>query len=483
MNFKIILRSLGTLLVYEAVSMLPSLLVSVLYREPSAAAFVYSIIILLAVGLPLVFIKPSVRNFFARDGFAIVAMGWVLVSFFGALPAFISGDIPSLADSFFESVSGFTTTGVSFLTDIESLPKGIIFWRSSTIWIGGMGVLMLTIAILPMIGAKSFHIMKAESPGPNPGKLVPKIGQTAKILYGIYIGITLVEVLLLLLAGLPLYDSLIHAFGTASTGGFSNMNASVGSYNNVAVEVIITVFMLIFGTNFALHYQALKGNIKSYLKNEEFRLYIGLTVVSVILVAVNINGSVFNNIWESVRHSTFQVASIITTTGYFTQNFDMWPVFSKVILITLMFIGGCASSTGGGIKSIRVLLLIKTMKRELIRIIHPRAVHTIKIEGKVVEEETLTGILSFFFMYIFIFVIAVLIVSIDGNDVTTTVTSVIASIGNSGLGLAAVGPMGNFAGMSIISKLVLSMCMIIGRLEIYPILLLMLPSFWKRVNI
>jgi len=473
---------LGILLVCEALSMLPSLVVALIYREAGGAAFIYSILIILAVGFPLVFVKPYTSNFYARDGFAIVAIGWILISFFGSLPAFISGAIPSLVDSFFESISGFTTTGASILKEIESLPKGILFWRSFTHWVGGMGVLMLTLAILPSVGGRTQHIMKAESPGPNPGKLVPKIGQTAKILYGIYLAISVVEIVLLLVSGMPLYDSFIHTFGTAGTGGFSNMNASVGSYNNIAAEIIITVFMLIFGANFALYYQILKGYPRAPFKNEEFRFYIGVAVVSMILVAANINGSVFKSLWESLRHSSFQVASILTTTGYTTSNFDAWPMFSRIVLLILMFIGGCSGSTGGAIKNIRVLLLIKTMKQELMKIIHPRAVHPVKIDGKVVEEETLTRVMAFFFMYMFVFVFAVLIVSTDGKDIATTVSSVAATIGNIGPGLGLVGAVGNYSDMSVLSKLVLSFCMIVGRLEVYPILLLLVPSFWKKVN-
>jgi trk system potassium uptake protein len=483
MNFKIVLRSLGILLICEALSMLPSLLVAIIYRGSDILAFIQTIFIILLVGIPLSVTKSQGKNIYARDGFAIVALGWILISFFGALPFFISGAIPSFIDSFFEASSGFSTTGASILKQVEGLPKGILFWRSFTHWIGGMGVLVLTLAILPSVGAASIQIMRAESPGPNPGKLVPKVGQTAKILYGIYLIITAIEVVLLWLAGMSLYDAFIHTFGTVGTGGFSSMNLSVGEYNNVLIEVIITIFMLICGVNFALYYQILRGNLKSIFKDEEFRFYITIVAVSIILITVNINKSIFESVWQSLRHSSFQVASIITTTGYATTDFNEWPMFSKMILFFLMFIGGCAGSTAGGMKGIRIVLLLKIMKRELLQIIHPRAVYTVKFTGKTVDERTVSEALTFFFMYILIFVIAVLIISLEGKDLVTTITSVVATLGNVGPGLGLVGPMGNFSEMSDLSKMVLSLCMIIGRIEIYPILLLTLPSFWKRVNI
>jgi trk system potassium uptake protein len=322
MNYKTILRSLGILLICEAVSMILPVLVCIIYREKSFIYFIHTMIILCVAGLPLALIKPSNTNLYARDGFAIVGFGWVLVSLFGGLPFFFSGYIPSFIDSVFETISGFTTTGASILTNIESLPKGMLFWRSFTHWMGGMGVLMLALAILPSAGAKAFHIMKAESPGPNPGKLVPKIGHTAKILYGIYILITIAEVVALLIAGMPLYDSFIHTFGTAGTGGFSNRTLSVGAYASPAIEIIITVFMLIFGTNFALHYQLLRGKARSILKNEEFRLYMGITAFSILFITLNIYGNIYNTIPEALRHASFQVLPPQTLTyGRFSANF------------------------------------------------------------------------------------------------------------------------------------------------------------------
>lgn len=483
MNYAMVLKNLGILLICETFAMFPSLLVSIGYNGNDITAFVYTMALTGILGSLTLLIKPKNKNLYPRDGFAVAAIGWILISFFGALPFVFSGAIPSLVDSFFEASSGFTTTGASILRDVEILPRGIMFWRSFTHWIGGMGVLVLTMALLPSIGSGSFQIMKAESPGPAPGKLVPKLRQTAKILYGIYILITIVQIILLVFAGMPLYDSALHTFGTVGTGGFGIKNLSVGHYNNTAVDIIITIFMLICGANFALYYQALKGNIKGIFKDEEFRLYGAIVAASILIIAFNINGTYFKSFWESLRHAAFQVSSIITTTGYSTTDFNLWPTLSKIILFFLMFIGGCAGSTAGAIKNVRVLLLFKVMKRDLMKIIHPRAVYTVKFGGKAVDEKTLSEVAAFFFMYMLIYAVEVLVVSVDGFDMVTTLSSVAATLGNIGPGLGMVGPMGNFADLSYVSKFVLSIGMIIGRLEIYPILLLMIPTFWRRTAV
>jgi len=483
MNFRMIFNSLGTVLYIEAACMLPPLLVSFINGQGDAPSFIYTIFLLLAAGLLLKAVKPASTNIYARDGFAIVSIGWFLITFFGALPFIFSGTIPSLIDALFESTSGFTTTGSSIMTDVESAPRGILFWRSFTNWLGGMGFLVLTLAVFPSVKANTLHIMKAESPGPNPGKLVPQIGRTVKLLYGIYIVMTTILIVLLMLAGMPLYDSLVHAFGTAGTGGFSVKNVSIAAYNNVSIEVIITIFMLLFGVNFTLYYQMLKGNFRLFYKDEEFRFYIGTVIVAIILITLDLSANVFSSVWESLRHSSFQVSTIITTTGYSTTDTNLWPMFSKFILLLLMFTGASAGSTGGGIKCIRILLMFKIVRREVAKIIHPRSVYTVKFDGKVVEEETLSGIMAFFFTYIFIFAAAVLIVSLDGMDFMSTFSSVAATLNNIGPGLETVGPVGNYSGLSYLSKVTLALCMIIGRLEIYPVLLLFAPTFWKRVNI
>jgi trk system potassium uptake protein TrkH len=475
-----VLKNLGKLLVCEALSIVPSALVSIYYKETEFWSFLYTISILIVLGVILIRIKAKNKNIYSRDGFAIVAIGWILLSFFGALPFYFSGAIPSLVDSFFEASSGFTTTGATILGEIESLSRGILFWRSFTHWIGGMGVLVLVMAILPSTGAGSMQIMKAESPGPNPGKLVPKVKETAKILYGIYLIITIVQLILLKVSGLPLFDSMIHTLGTVGTGGFSSRNISVGAYNNLAAEIIITVFMLICGANFALHYQFLKGNIKGFLKDGEFKLYIFIVTMSIILITFNLNGNIYNSVKESLRHASFQVASIITTTGYATVDFNTWPSFSKLILLLLMFVGGCAGSTAGGMKNIRFLLLFKAAKRDLLKIIHPKAVYKVTLQGKAVNEQTLSEVLGFFFMYVIIFCCSVLIVSFEGKDIVTTISSVATTLGNVGPGLEIVGPMGNFSSFTVFSKIIFSFCMIVGRLEIYPMILLLMPRFWAK---
>lgn len=483
MNFRIILSSLGNVLCIEAALMIPSLMVSVIYGQDDVYAFLISMLILLAAGLLLHLLKPENTQMYARDGFAIVSLSWLLVSFFGALPYFISGAIPEPMDAFFESVSGFTTTGASILADVESLPGGILFWRSFTQWVGGMGVLALMLAVLPSVKASTVHIMAAELPGPNPGKLVPKIGQTVKILYLIYTAMTVVQILLLLISGMPLYDSVVNALVTAGTGGFSIRNASIGSYNYLFAEVIITVFMFLFGINFSLYFQSIKGNVKQFFRDTEFRLYIVAALAATALITFDLTGKVFGSVWESLRHSVFQVSSFISTTGFSTTDFDLWPSFSKSILILLMFIGGCAGSTSCGIKWIRIVLLMRMIRREVNRIIHPRSVYTVKIGGKTVDDNVLTGITVFFFAFIFIFVIALIIVSFDGKDMVSNFTAVAATLGNIGPGLGIVGPMGNYSSYSVLSKAVFSFCMIAGRLEIFPVLLLLAPTFWKKVNI
>lgn len=483
MNFRLILKNLGVVLVTEAACMLLSMLVSLIYGQYDLQAFAISILITLSFGFGLYRIKPTHQNFYSRDGFALVAVSWFFVSLFGALPFILSGAIPSVIDAFFETVSGFTTTGSTILKEIEGLPRGILFWRSFTHWMGGMGVLVLMLAVLPKAGASTVHIMQAESPGPTVSKLVPKIGQTAKILYGIYIIFTFIQVILLVIVGMPLYDALIHAFGTAGTGGFSNKNLSVGAYQNVYAEVIIMVSMFIFGTNFALFYQALKGNIKSIFRDEEFRFYLGTVFVATLLIAFNTLGSVFGTFWEALRHSSFQVSTIISTTGYATVDYNLWPTFSKAILVLLMFIGASSGSTGGGIKCLRIVILFKTIKREIIRIIHPKSVYSVKFGGRIVEEETLSGIMAFFFIYIAIFVASILLVLIEGKELISSFTAVAATLSNIGPGLEIVGPMGNFSDFSWFSKIVFCFDMLAGRLEILPVLLLLTPRFWRRVNI
>ena len=480
MNITAILNIIGHVMKYEILLLLIPFFVALFYGQGDANAFLYTVLLMIPIALILIKIKGKKNEIYAKEGFLTVGLAWIVISFFGALPFVFSGAIPSLVDAFFETSSGFTTTGASILTEIQSLPKGILFWRSFTHWVGGMGFLIFILALMPTFSGNTIHLLKAESPGPTPGKIVPKIKQTAKILYAIYFVLTLIETIFLNSAGLSWYDSIIHALGTAGTGGFSNMNASVAAFNNPAVEWIITIFMLLFGVNFVLYFQLIRGNVKAFFKSEELKWYLIAVFASIIIIAVNIIPFNHGDVTKSIRDSAFQVSSIVTTTGYATVNFNLWPTLSKVILLMLMFMGAMAGSTGGGIKTIRIVIIFKAIRREIDKILHPRRVKSVKIDGNVVEEETISGVFLFIFAYIIISLIAIFIVSFDNFDVTTTVTSVIATLSNIGPGLEMVGPAGNFSAFSDLSKLVLSFCMLAGRLEIYPMLILFSPSLWKK---
>ena len=480
MNITAILNIIGHVMKYEIILLLIPFFVALFYGQGDANAFLYTVLLMIPIALIIIKIKGKKNEIYAKEGFLTVGLAWIVISFFGALPFVFSGAIPSLVDAFFETSSGFTTTGASILTEIQSLPKGILFWRSFTHWVGGMGFLIFILALMPTFSGNTIHLLKAESPGPTPGKIVPKIKQTAKILYAIYFVLTLIETIFLKSAGLSWYDSIIHALGTAGTGGFSNMNASVAAFNNPAVEWIITIFMLLFGVNFVLYFQLIRGNVKAFFKSEELKWYLIAVFASIIIIAVNIIPFNHGDVTKSIRDSAFQVSSIVTTTGYATVNFNLWPTLSKVILIMLMFMGAMAGSTGGGIKTIRIVIIFKAIRREIDKILHPRRVKSVKIDGNVVEEETISGVFLFIFAYIIISLIAIFIVSFDNFDITTTVTSVIATLSNIGPGLEMVGPAGNFSAFSDLSKLVLSFCMLAGRLEIYPMLILFSPSLWKK---
>lgn len=480
MNFPAILNILGHVIKYELLLLLIPFAVALFYGQGDASAFLYTILIMLPISIILTRVKGKKKEIYAKEGFLTVGLAWIVISFFGALPFVFNGAIPSFIDAFFETSSGFTTTGASILTEIQSLPKGILFWRSFTHWVGGMGFLIFILALMPSFGGNTIHLLKAESPGPTPGKIVPKIKQTAKILYAIYFVLTVIETIFLKFAGMSWYDAIIHALGTAGTGGFSNMNASVAAFNNPTVDWIITIFMLLFGVNFVLYFQLIRGNFKAFFKSEELKWYLIAVFGAIAIIAVNIIP--FNNgdVTRSIRDSAFQVASVVTTTGYATADFNLWPTLSKMILVMLMFMGAMAGSTGGGIKTVRIVIIIKAIRREIDKILHPRRVKGVKIDGNVVEEETISGVFIFIFAYIVIALIAIFIISFDNFDVTTTVTSVIATLSNIGPGLEMVGPTGNYAAFSDLSKIVLSFCMLAGRLEIYPMLILFSPSLWKK---
>ena len=481
MNLKIVLRSLGMLLICEILTLLPPTIISLIYKDGDFSAFLYTILIILFFGISMMLVKPKDSNISPKDGFVIVALGWILISLFGALPFYFSGVIPSFIDAFFESSSGFTTTGATLLSEIEVLPRGILFWRSFTIWVGGMGILVLTIAILPSMGIGSMQIMKAESPGPITYKIAPKLGTSARILYGIYLGLTLIQVLLLILAGMPVYDAFLHAFGTLGTGGFSNKNLSISHYNSALIDAIIAVFMILSGINFSLYYFILKGNFKGFFKDQELRLYLIIIASSILLITWNLlSHEHYDSITTAFRYSGFQIASIITSTGYTTTDFNLWPLFSKILLLILMILGGCAGSTAGGIKLSRIIIGFKSLKYSFKRIIHPNAYYVVRFNGKKVDEQTVLSITTYFVAYFLVFLIGILIISLNNFDMTTTVSSVITTLNNVGLGFDLIGPTGNFSSFSDLSKITFSLLMIIGRVEIYPILLLLVPDLWKK---
>ena len=477
MNLMVIFKIVGRVLMIEAAAMLPSLLVALIYNE-DLKPFILSIAIVLIVG-GILSALPARKGFYSREGFVAVGLIWLLTGLVGALPFWFSGCFASLADCIFESCSGFTTTGASVLTDIEALPHGILFWRSFTHWLGGMGVLVLATALLPLMGVRSHYLTQAESPGPVFAKLVPRQSQTSKILYAIYCSLTLLQIVLLRLAGMPLYDSFIHAFGTAGTGGFSNRNASIGAYDSVAIEMIISVFILLFSINFAIHFLILTRRFREVRQSDELRFFLTVVTGATVLIAVSIY-PVYSSAAQALRQAFFQVCSIISTTGYCSVDWSLWPQFAQMVLVMLMFCGACAGSTGGGIKCSRVLILLRTLRREIHRIAHPRAVEVIKLDGKVVNEDTVRSIMIFLGSYMLIILMGTLLISLDNFSFTVSFTSALTCVSNVGPGLEMVGPVGNFSAFSAFSKLVMSLCMIIGRLEILPVLMLCSRVTWRR---
>ena len=479
MNRKMIVYTVGRMVLLEAGILLLPLLVSVLYRETCAWAFVLTVLLAAIVGLPItLFCKPKNSLIYAKEGFVIVAMTWLAFSAIGALPFVFSGEIPSFADAFFETVSGLTTTGASILRDVESMSHGLLFWRSFTHWIGGMGVLVFIMAIVPDVSGRPMHILRAEMPGPVVGKLVPRIKDTAKILYLIYIAMTVLEIVLLLCGGMPLFDSLLHAFGTAGTGGFGIKADGLAGYN-AYLQWVIAIFMLLFGVNFNLYYLLLIKRFRAALHSSELATYLIIVLVASGVITFNIY-PLYHNVGEAVRQSVFQVASITTTTGYSTADFNLWPGLSKAILFMLMFVGGCAGSTAGGLKISRVMILIKNIKRQLRHMLHPRSVGTLRMEGKPLDEDTVSGVSAYFALCMVCMAAVFLLISFEPFDLETNLTAAAACFNNIGPGLGAVGPAGSFAAYSAFSKFVLSAAMLLGRLEIYPLLLVCSPSAWVR---
>ena len=478
MNYRMVFYNIGRILLVEAILLVFPAIGAIVYGDNTLTAFALAIAALTATGLLAVRKKPKKTTIYAKDGYVIVALTWILMSFFGALPFFLSGYIPSFVDAFFETVSGFTTTGSTILREIESLPKSLLFWRSFTHWIGGMGILVFVIAILPKTESSSMHVMRAEVPGPTVGKLVPKARDTAKILYLIYIGMTIIMIVMLLAGGMPLFDSIVHTFGTAGTGGFGIKSSSIGGYSAYC-QWVITAFMLLFSLNFNLYYLILMRKFKSVLKSTELWFFLGLVAVSIAVITIDIS-SMYSTFSETIRTSSFQVATIISTTGYATANFNTWPSLSKAILMMLMIVGGCAGSTAGGLKNARVVMLVKTVHRELKKMLHPRSVRAVSMEDKRVDEQTLSGVTSYFAIYAMCIVAIFVLLSIEPFGIETNLSATLACFNNVGPGFGAVGPIGNYAEYSIFSKLLLSFAMLMGRLEIFPLILGLNPLVWKR---
>lgn len=478
MNYSIVLYILGCVLKFESAFLVLPALVGLIYREHASVSYLAVAVLCLILGVLLTHKKPRSTNLYTREGFVAVALSWIIMSIFGAIPFVLTGDIPFYVDALFETISGFTTTGSSILTDVESISKASLFWRSFSHWIGGMGVFVFIMAILPMMGGSTMNLMKAESPGPSVSKLVPHVKDTAKILYGIYIAITICEATILRALGMPLFDSLTTTFGTVGTGGFGIRNDSIAGYSP-AIQITITVFMILSGINYTAYFYILAGKIKELFKIEEVRWYLAIIFGSVAVITWNVR-SLYPTFSETLRHAFFQVGSIITTTGYATTDFDLWPALSKTLLVTLMFIGACAGSTSGGMKVSRILILLKTIRKELSLIIHPRQVKKIRMDGHPVDHETLRSANVFLVVYFVLLLTSMLLISVDEFDFTTNFTSVVTVLNNIGPGLNLVGPTQNFSIFSPFSKFVLMFDMLAGRLELFPMMILLMPSTWKR---
>lgn len=479
MDTKIVRYILCRMLGVEAALLLVPVLVAVIYQEKCGIVFLIPIAILCLLFLVVGRKRPEHGQIYGKEGMVIVALAWILWSLFGAMPFTLSGYIPSYVDAFFETVSGFTTTGSSIIPDVEVLPHCLLFWRSFTHWIGGMGVLVFVLVVTSLDRKNSMHLMRAEVPGPEKDKLVPKAMSTARILYGMYLTLTVIEMVFLVIGGMNLFDSMIFSFGSAGTGGFSNYADSVAHFNSAYIDGVITVFCALFGVNFALFYFMILGDFKSILKNEELRTYILLIAGATAAIMLNIH-SLYPTIGKSFRYAVFQVVTVITTTGYSTADFAQWPMFSKAVLMMLTVIGACASSTGGGIKVSRLLVGIKCVKREIVQLAHPKSVGIIRIGGKKVSSDVLRTIYIYFIAYVGILIGSVVLVSLDNFDFETTFSAVLTTLGNVGPGMAQVGPMGNFAGFSPLSKLILCFDMLAGRLEIFPFLVLFTAPAWRR---
>lgn len=477
MNFRMIKYILGWILVFETLFLLIPLVTAAVYGESCITAVLLSMAVCLGVGGLLILKKPKNTELYSREGFVIVSMSWIVLSLFGALPFFFSGAIPNFIDALFETVSGFTTTGASILSEVESMPKAMLMWRSFTHWIGGMGVLVFIMAFIPLSGGQNIHIMKAESPGPSVSKLVPKVKTTALILYSIYFVLTLVEFVLLLLGGMSVFEALNTSLATAGTGGFGIKNDSIGGYSPY-IQIVVTVFMIMFAINFSSYYFIISGKLKEAF-NKEVRSFLTIVLSAIAVITFNVRG-LFDSIGEALRHVSFTVASIISTTGFSTVDFDLWPELSRTIIVLLMLVGGCAGSTGGGIKVARIIILVKGLAKELEVMIHPKQLKKITVDSKPIEHEIVRSVNSYMVCYVLLFMASALVISIDGHDLITNFTAVSAAVNNIGPGLELVGPTQNFSFFSPLSKLVLIFDMLAGRLELFPMLLLFSRATWKK---
>ena len=480
MNMKMVRYILAKMLGVEALLLLSPMIVGLIYGEKKEiVSFLVPIGILVLIYLVLGMKKPEETMFYGKEGMIIVSSAWILWSIFGSLPFYISGHIPNYIDAFFETVSGFTTTGATILRNVEVLPYCMHFWRSLSQWIGGMGVLLFVLVLTGLDRKNTMHLMRAELPGPEKDKLVPKMTDTARILYGIYFSMTAIEVALLLLGGMNLFDSIIHSFATAGTGGFSNYSDSIGHFDSVYIESVVSIFMVLFGVNFNLYYIFFLKEYKTIWKNEELRTYFLLILLSVGMITLNISGQ-YESILQAFRYAFFQVAALITSTGYVTANYDLWPMFSQCILIIIMIIGACASSTGGGIKTSRFLIIIKSIKREIKQMAHPKSVNIIRVNDKKMSSEVVKNVYIYLLSYIVILAVSVLLISLDNKDFATTFSAVISTLNIIGPGISEVGPIGSYADFSPLSKLVLCFDMLAGRLEIFPFLMFLTAFRWRK---
>jgi trk system potassium uptake protein TrkH len=482
MNFRLITKLVSILICIISGFMMIPAMISIIYNETRAIhAFFITIPAAVFISLSLLFLlrNTTSKTMKTRDGFIFVSMSWVFVSLIGAFPFYLSGAIPGFTEAFFETISGFTTTGASILTDIESLPRSLLFWRSLTHWLGGMGIVVLTVAVLPLLGIGGLQLIKAEAPGPTVDKLTPRIAETAKLLWYIYIGFTISETALLMFGGMGLFDALTHTFGTLATGGFSTKNTSVAHFNSAYIDGIITLFMVLAGINFTLHFRLLTGKFSFAFKDTEFKSYLIIYISATLIMTFNLYGNFYQGIAESFRYASFQAATIITTTGYASADFEKWPHFSQIILYMLMFVGGCSGSTGGGIKVIRLVTLLKQGLNEMKYLLHPRGIFTLRISGDSVPKAIIFSISGFFFLYIFMLLITSLVVASSGEDLLTSFTTALATVGNIGPGFGKIGPTENYAFFPAYVKWFLSFAMLVGRLELYTVLILLMPRFWR----